>query len=57
MKKIDNKILKILWFTNTPLLYDSGKHVYYGGGWIESFEEIMQQQKDIELEDTTNYLI
>ena len=33
--------MKILWFTNTPSQYDNGKHLYYGGGWIESLEKII----------------
>jgi hypothetical protein len=41
--------MKILWFTNTPSLYEQGKHQYYGGGWIESLEEIVKDQKEIEL--------
>jgi glycosyltransferase involved in cell wall biosynthesis len=41
--------MKILWFTNTPSLYDQGKHHYYGGGWIESLEEIIRKRQEIEL--------
>jgi glycosyltransferase involved in cell wall biosynthesis len=41
--------MKILWFTNTPSLYDKGKHAYHGGGWIESLEELVVKEKDIEL--------
>ncbi|WP_456379199.1 glycosyltransferase [Lutibacter sp.] len=41
--------MKILWFTNTPSLYDQGKHGYHGGGWIESLETLIHQQKYIEL--------
>lgn len=41
--------MKILWFTNTPSLYDQGKHYYHGGGWIESLEELLQKENSIEL--------
>ena len=44
-----NKTMKVLWFTNTPSLYDQGKHHYHGGGWIESLEELIKEQKEIEL--------
>jgi glycosyltransferase involved in cell wall biosynthesis len=44
-----NKKIKVLWFTNTPSLYDQGKHHYNGGGWIESLEEILREQSKIEL--------
>lgn len=40
--------MKILWFTNTPSLYDQGKHHYNGGGWIESLEQLMEKQEEIE---------
>jgi glycosyltransferase involved in cell wall biosynthesis len=41
--------MKVLWFANTPSLYDQGKHSYHGGGWIESLELLVKEQKDIEL--------
>jgi len=41
--------MKILWFTNTPSLYKKNTKGYNGGGWIESLEQIIAQQKDIEL--------
>lgn len=41
--------MKILWFTNTPSFYDQGKHHYHGGGWIESLEALIKEQKTIEL--------
>ena len=41
--------MKILWFTNTPSLYDQGKHGYHGGGWIESLEELIKGQEGIDL--------
>ncbi|MFN3998116.1 glycosyltransferase family 4 protein [Algoriphagus sp.] len=41
--------MKILWFTNTPSLYDQGHHHYHGGGWIESLEELVRDQKGIDL--------
>ncbi len=41
--------MKILWFTDTPSLYKKNTKGYNGGGWIESLEQIIAQQKDIEL--------
>jgi glycosyltransferase involved in cell wall biosynthesis len=41
--------MKVLWFTNTSSLYDQGKHSYHGGGWIESLEELIKEQKGIDL--------
>ena len=41
--------MKILWFTNTPSLYDQGKHHYHGCGWIESLEQLIKKQESIEL--------
>lgn len=38
------EIMKILWFTNTPSLYDADKHHYHGGGWIESLERLVADQ-------------
>lgn len=43
------KKIKVLWFTNTPSLYDQGRHHYHGGGWIESLEELITSQSEIEL--------
>lgn len=41
--------MRILWFSSTSSLYDQGKHSYNGGGWIESLEELISKQDDIEL--------
>lgn len=41
--------MRILWFTDTPSLYDQGKHHYHGAGWIESLEELIREQEGIEL--------
>jgi glycosyltransferase involved in cell wall biosynthesis len=41
--------MKVLWFTNTPSLYDRGKHHYHGGGWIESLEDLISKRPEIEL--------
>jgi len=41
--------MRILWFTNTPSLYDQGKHHYHGGGWIESLEKLIKKKEEIEL--------
>jgi len=41
--------MKVLWFTNTPSLYKKNDKGYNGGGWIESLEHIVADEKDIEL--------
>ena len=41
--------MKVLWFTNTASKYDLGKHSYNGGGWIESLEELLNQEESVEL--------
>ena len=41
--------MKILWFTNTPSLYEQGKHYYHGGGWIESLKKLIRKRPGIEL--------
>lgn len=41
--------MRILWFTNTPSLYQSQKNGYNGGGWIASLESLISKQKDLEL--------
>lgn len=41
--------MKILWFTNTPSLYKKTLTKYNGGGWIESLEQIITSEKNIEL--------
>ncbi len=41
--------MKVLWFTNTPSLYNQGQHFYHGGGWIESLEELIRHVDRVEL--------
>ncbi len=41
--------MKVLWFTNTPSLYNQGQHYYHGGGWIESLEQLIADDGKIEL--------
>lgn len=41
--------MKILWFTNTPSLYNNAKTNYNGGGWIESLEQIVSNEENVEL--------
>lgn len=41
--------MRVLWFTNTPSLFDKDRKGYNGGGWIESLERIVSSQRDIEL--------
>jgi glycosyltransferase involved in cell wall biosynthesis len=43
------KMIKILWFTNSPSQYDQGKHPYHGAGWIESLEELLKQENNLDL--------
>lgn len=43
------KEMKVLWFTNTPSLYDQGKHFHHGGGWIESLEHLFQNEEGMKL--------
>ena len=41
--------MKVLWFSNTPSLYDQNAHHYHGGGWIASLEKLIADRHDIEL--------
>lgn len=41
--------MKVLWFTNTSSLYKRSISVYNGGGWIESLEYEVRQEKKINL--------
>lgn len=41
--------MKVLWFTNTPSLYENKKNSYNGGGWIESLEGIIGIKPEIDL--------
>lgn len=41
--------LKVLWFSNTPSLYDQTQNSYHGGGWIASLEQMLTELDDIEL--------
>lgn len=41
--------MRVLWFSNTRSLYEQGKHVYQGGGWIESLEGLVRIQPAIDL--------
>lgn len=41
--------MRILWFSNTPSLYDTNKHFYHGCGWVESLEGLLKEQEGIEL--------
>ncbi len=36
--------MKVLWFTNTPSLYETDNHSYHGGGWIGSLEGLLEKQ-------------
>jgi glycosyltransferase involved in cell wall biosynthesis len=42
--------MRVLWFTNTSSLYkEFSKHLYHGGGWIESLERVISQSDEVEL--------
>ena len=41
--------MRVLWFTNTPSRYKPGSHPYYGGGWIDSLEALIQGHEDVDL--------
>jgi hypothetical protein len=41
--------MNVLWFTNTPSLYDQGKNPYNGCGWVESLESLLKDEVDIKL--------
>jgi glycosyltransferase involved in cell wall biosynthesis len=41
--------MKVLWFSNTPSLYDQGKNPYNGCGWVESLESLIKNEVDIKL--------
>ncbi|MFV0469135.1 MAG: glycosyltransferase family 4 protein [Dysgonomonas sp.] len=41
--------MKLLWFTNTPSLFEIQEGGYNGGGWITSLEREMSQIENIEL--------
>lgn len=43
--------MRVLWFTNTPCDYNSGKGIrgYNGGGWLTSLEDELVRQDAIEL--------
>ncbi len=41
--------MRVLWFTNTPSRYKPSSHPYYGGGWIDSLEALIQGHEDVDL--------
>lgn len=41
--------MRVLWFTNTPSLYENDNHAYFGGGWIESLERLVSESSEVEL--------
>ena len=41
--------MRILWFSVTPSLFNPHSNGYNGGGWIASLEQIVRQNKSIEL--------
>jgi len=50
------RIIKVLWFTNTPSLAAATLNMpVVGGGWIESLERQVRQREDIELAVAFNH--
>lgn len=41
--------MRVLWFTNTPSLYQQSANSYNGGGWIESLELHIRKKSNIDL--------
>jgi glycosyltransferase involved in cell wall biosynthesis len=41
--------MKILWFANTPSLYDQCKYNYNGYGWVASLQTLINNYSEIEL--------
>lgn len=41
--------MKILWFTETSTLYDQYEHFYYGCGWTESLQLLLENVPEVEL--------
>lgn len=41
--------MRILWFTNTPSLYNHGNQNNHGGGWIESLQKLINTKTEISL--------
>lgn len=41
--------MKILWFSNTPSLYEKETHPYNGCGWVSSLAALIQNHSDIDL--------
>jgi hypothetical protein len=41
--------MRVLWFTNTPSLYQQSNNAYNGGGWIESLERLIRNNTAINL--------
>lgn len=41
--------MKILWFTNTPSLYNQGENIIHGGGWISSLQKLVNTKTEISL--------
>jgi glycosyltransferase involved in cell wall biosynthesis len=41
--------MKVLWFTNSPSLYEKSKNPYNGCGWVESLESLLKNEIGIKL--------
>lgn len=47
--------MRILWFSVTPSLFNPHSNGHNGGGWIASLEQIVRQNKDVELGIAFNF--
>lgn len=41
--------MKVLWFTETSTLYDHYENTYFGRGWTESLQLLLENEKEVEL--------
>lgn len=41
--------MRVLWFSVTPSMFNPYSNAHHGGGWIASLEQIVRQNKEVEL--------
>lgn len=41
--------MRVLWFTNTPVNYNTGNHKYNGGGWMSALEAYIKEKENVQL--------
>ena len=46
---MQDKKIRVLWFTNTPIDYYESSHGYNGGGWMSALKDKVIQNNKIEL--------